>query len=130
MEPNNEKNSKGRAFGRFLLKVLISSIAVYVTSWLLPGVHTSQFLVSILVALVLGLANIFLRPVLIYLTIPLTVFSFGLFLIVINAALVILVSRIVPGFKVDGFWWAVAFSIILSIITGLLEIPVRQQKQE
>ncbi len=130
METMNKKDSKAKSLGRFLLKILISSIAVYITSWLLPGVHTGQFLIAVLVALALGVINTFLRPILIYLTIPLTVFTFGLFLIIINAAMVILVSRIVPGFQVDGFWWAVAFSVILSIITGLLELPVRKQRQE
>jgi putative membrane protein len=126
----NNKPGTGRRIGQFLLKILVSSIAVYITSWLLPGVHVEQFYISILVALVLGLINTFLKPVLVYLTIPITIFSFGLFLLVINAGLVILVSRIVPGFTVDGFWWAVAFSIILSIINGLLNIPVREKQRQ
>ena len=126
----NNKPGTGRKIAQFLLKTLVSSIAVYITSWLLPGVHVDQFLISILVALVLGLINTFLKPVLVYLTIPITIFSFGLFLLVINAGLVILVSKIVPGFTVDGFWWAVAFSIILSIINGLLNIPVREKPRQ
>ncbi len=113
----------------FLLKLLVSSIAVYLTAWILPGVHLDSFWVSLLVALVLGLVNAFLKPLLVILTIPVTIFTFGLFLIVINAALVMFVNHIVPGFTVDGFWWAVAFSLIVSLVSSLLEIPVRNQHQ-
>lgn len=129
METATNKKSTGKKVGQFLLKLLISSLAVYITAWILPGVHVEQFLVSVLVAFALGLVNSFLRPLLILLTIPVTIFSFGLFLIVINAALVMLVSHVVPGFRVDGFWWAVAFSLILSFITGLLELPVKKRDQ-
>lgn len=129
METAPNKKSTGKKVGQFLLKLLISSLAVYITAWILPGVHVEQFLVSVLVAFALGLVNSFLRPLLILLTIPVTIFSFGLFLIVINAALVMLVSHVVPGFRVDGFWWAVAFSLILSFITGLLELPVKKRDQ-
>lgn len=114
----------------FLLKLLLSSIAVYLTAWILPGVHLDSFLVSLLVALVLGLVNTFLKPLLIILTIPVTIITLGLFLIVINAVLVMFVNHIVPGFTVDGFWWAVAFSLIVSFVTSLLEIPVRNQHRD
>jgi len=130
MEETIQKSSRGQKIGRFLLKTLVASLAVYITAWILPGVWIDQFLVSILVAFALGLINAFLRPILVVLTIPITIFTFGLFLLVINAALVMLVSRIVPGFHVDGFWWAVAFSLILSLITGLLEFPLRKGTEQ
>lgn len=130
MEETVQKSSRGQKIGRFLLKTLVASLAVYITAWILPGVWIDQFLVSILVAFALGLINAFLRPVLVVLTIPVTIFTFGLFLLVINAALVMLVSHIVPGFHVDGFWWALAFSLILSLITGLLEFPLRKRTEQ
>jgi len=117
-----------KSIATFLLRLLVSTLAVFITGWILPGVHIDQFLTAILVAFILGLFNTFLKPVLVYFTIPLTIFTFGLFLLVINAALILLASRIVPGFRVDGFWWAVAFSIILTIITGVLQIPLKRKR--
>ncbi len=72
-------------------------------------------------AFVLALLNTFLKPLMVILTIPFTIVTFGLFLLVINALIIMLVSAIIPSFKVDGFWWAMLFSIILSIVTWLLD---------
>jgi putative membrane protein len=119
-----------KSIGRFLLHTLISALAVFITAKILPGIHINNFLTSALVALALGLINNFIKPILIFLTIPVTVFTFGIFLLVINAGIIMLVAHFVPGFKVDGFWWALLFSIILSIITGILEIPVKKKKEE
>lgn len=109
----------------FLLKVLVSSFAVLITSYILPGVHVRDFITALVVAFVLGLFNMLLKPVLVILTIPITILTLGLFLLVINAFIILLVTQLVSGFVVDGFWWAVLFSIILSIVTWLLEIPVK-----
>lgn len=102
-------------------KLVISSLAVLLTAWLLPGIHVDDYVTAIVVAVVLALLNGFVKPVLVILTIPFTVFTLGLFLLVINAAMVMLAERFVTGFHVDGFWWALLFSILLSVITSVME---------
>jgi len=104
-----------------LIQIIISALAVYFTAYILPGITVNSFLSSIGVAVVLALLNTFLKPVLILLSIPVTILTLGLFLLVINAFIIILASKIVDGFAVDGFWWALLFSIILSFVTGILE---------
>ncbi len=107
----------------FLIKVVVSSIAVVITAYLLGGVTVPDFTTAIVVAFVLGVLNMVLKPVLIILTIPVTIFSLGLFLLVINAFIIQLTGVIVSGFVVESFWWALFFSIILSIVTWFLELP-------
>jgi putative membrane protein len=102
-----------------IARLLLYSVAVLITAYILPGVDIGSFWIAIVVAAVLSLLNGFLKPVLIILTIPVTVFTLGLFLLVINALIVLLAAGIVPGFAVNGFWWALLFSIILSFFTIL-----------
>ena len=106
---------------RFLIKILITGLAVLIASYLLPGVNVENMVTAICVAAVLALLNSFVKPVLIILTLPITIFSLGLFLLVINAFMIMLASKFVPGFKVDGFWYALLFSIVLSIINSFFE---------
>lgn len=103
----------------FLTKLIVSSLAVLVTSYLLPGVEVNSIFTAIAVAAVLSLLNAVIKPILIILTIPITVVTLGLFLLVINAAMILLASDLVPGFSVPGFWTALFFSIILSVINSL-----------
>ena len=114
----------------FIIKLLVSTIAVIITSYMLPeaNVQVDKFTTAVIVAFVLALLNALLKPILIILTIPVTIFSFGLFLLVINAFIIQLASYFVGGFKVDGFWWALLFSIILSLVTWLLELPVKSKQ--
>jgi putative membrane protein len=104
----------------FLLKWLISTLAVIITAYLLPGVSVRSFWTALLVALVLGIINAIIRPIFVVLTLPLTVVTLGLFLFVINAVLILLTSAVVPGFEVRGFWWALLFSLVLSVISWAL----------
>ena len=90
-------------------------------SYLLPGIHVSTFWIALLVALVLSLLNVFLKPLLVLITLPFTVFTIGLFLVVINAVIIMIASAWVKEFKGDGFWWALIFSIIVSLITSIRE---------
>jgi len=108
---------------KYIFKIIVTSFAVVITAYLLKGIHVPNFTTAIVIAFVLTLLNIFLRPLLIILTIPATIFSLGLFLLVINAFIILLASSLVPEFKVDSFWWALAFSIILSVVSYILEIP-------
>lgn len=113
-----------------LLKLLVSSLAVALTTWLLPGVHVENFLTAIVVAAVLGLLNTFIKPLLIILTIPVTILTLGLFLIVINAFIILMTDDLVSGFTVNGFWYALLFSFILSFITSVLEGLAKQDDKQ
>ena len=108
---------------KFVYKVVVTSFAVVITAKLLPGVYLPNYIVAILVAIVLSLLNTFLRPLLVLLTIPASILTFGLFLLFLNAFMILLTSSIVDDFKIDSFGTAFIFSIILSLITFLLELP-------
>ncbi len=111
----------------FLIKTLVTTFAVVITSYLLPGVMVEDFFAALVTAFILGVLNMVLKPLLIILTIPVTIMSLGLFLLVINAFIIQLVDVIVPGFTVDTFWWALLFSVILSLVSYFLELPARQR---
>lgn len=99
-----------------ILNWLASASVIIVAAYILPGVHVENLWVALLVALVMGILNLLIKPLLIVLTLPITIITFGLFLLVINALLVLLASHIVPGFTVNNFWWALLFSILVSLI--------------
>ena len=104
----------------FLIRLLLTALAIILTSYLLPGVHIENFLSAIILSLLLALLNITIKPLLVIITIPVTFFTLGLFLLVINALMILLADAIMPGFIVEGFWWALAFSVVLWIINSLL----------
>lgn len=103
-----------------LIRILVTAILVMVIAHVMPGVSVASFVTSLIVAVVLGLLNIFIKPILVLLTLPVTLLTFGLFLLVINALMILLCSEIVGGFHVASFWTAVLFSIILSISQSLI----------
>ena len=103
-----------------LVNWLVTTLAVLIAAYLLPGVSVKNFFAALLTALVLGLINAILRPILVILTLPLTVVTLGLFIFVINALLVLLTSAMVPGFEVRSFWWALLFSFVFSIVSFVL----------
>ncbi|NTU43914.1 MAG: phage holin family protein [Chlorobiaceae bacterium] len=103
-----------------LLQWLINALAVYATAHLLEGIHIKSFGAAILVALVLGLVNALLRPVLVFFSIPFIILTLGLFLLVINALLLQLSASIVGGFTIDSFWWAIGGSVVISLISWIL----------
>lgn len=98
---------------------LISVLAVYVTAWILPGVHLNGFWSSVGLTLVLALLNTLVKPILVLFTIPVTILTLGLFLLVIDALIVMLASRLLSGFSVDNFWWAILYSVILSLVSSI-----------
>jgi putative membrane protein len=106
---------------KWLLQSILSAVAVLFTAQILPGVEVSGIVDALLVALVLSFLNTFLKPVLLILTIPVTIFTFGLFLLVINAIIIVVADALLDGFNVDGFGWALLFSLILSLINALLQ---------
>ena len=107
---------------RFLLKILLNALAVVVTSYLLEGVAINNYLTAVLVAIVLGIVNVTVKPILQILTLPITFLTLGLFLLVINAMMILLVDWLVPGFEVKNIMWALLFSIIMAVITYIFDI--------
>lgn len=103
-----------------LINWLISALVILSAAYILPGVHVASFMTALVAALFLGIINAIIKPILIILTLPITILTLGLFTLVINALLVLLVAKIVPGFKVDGFWWALLFGLILSVANSVL----------
>lgn len=103
-----------------LLRWLISALVILAVSYLLPGIHVDGLFAALITALVLGLINAIIKPVVILLTLPINLITLGLFTFVINAALVMLAAKIVDGFSVDGFLWALAFSLIISLTNSLI----------
>ena len=103
-----------------LFKWLIMALSILISAYLIPGVWINGVWAALWLALFLGLANVTLKPILILITLPINILTLGLFTFVINALLILLGSTIIKGFYVDGFWWAMLFSIILSIISCFL----------
>lgn len=103
-----------------LFRILITAILVMLIAHFMPGVHVTGFVTALIVAVVLGLLNIFIKPILIILTLPVTIVTLGLFLLVINALIILLCTYIVGGFGVDSFWTALFFSIVLSILQSIM----------
>lgn len=114
----------------FIMRIIVTSIIAFGLSYILNGVHIDSFWAAIIFAIVLAILNAIVKPILILLTLPLTLFTFGLFLFVINAAIILLTAEFVKGFRVDGFWWALLFSLLLSIITSVLYKEDRRGREE
>lgn len=115
----------------FLIKVLVTALAVWVAAYFLPGVHLQNDAKTILiVALILALLNAIVKPILIILTIPVTIITLGLFLLVINALMVIWTSNLVSGFKVDGWLTALFFSLIVSLVSSVLHSIARDRSSD
>jgi putative membrane protein len=115
---------------RFIIKIIITALSVFVADLLVDSVHINDDAKSVVVvALVLALLNTFIKPVLILLTIPVTLATLGLFLLVINALMVKWAAAIVPGFTVEGWWAALIFSLLVSIVSSLLEGFARKKEK-
>ncbi len=113
----------------YLIKILSIGLAVFVAAELLPGVTVSDFKWAFAVALTLSLLNTFVKPILIFMTIPATIVTLGLFLLVINAIIVLLADYFIStGFEVSGFWSALLFSIIVSAVGSFIERLTGQKK--
>jgi putative membrane protein len=108
----------------FLVQLLITAAAVILAAKVLPGIAVDRFRTALLVALVLSALNYFVKPLIILLTLPVTIFTLGLFLFVINAAMIVLAGKLVPGFRVDSLGWGLLFSLVLSFITYVLELII------
>ncbi len=127
----------------FLLKLMISAIAVMITAYFLDGVtmgnnqfittgspQVNKLITALLVAIVLAFLNSIVKPVLTLLSLPITFFTLGLFLLVINAIIILFADKLVDGFKVDGFWTALWFSLVLSLVSSFLDLTKGKEKEE
>lgn len=104
----------------FLLRVLANSVALYLASLLIPGIELTGLGPALLAGLVLGLVNAVIRPVLLFLTLPLTLLTLGLFILVLNGLLLQLVAWLVGGFTVSGFWPSIFGAIVVGVVSWLL----------
>lgn len=103
-----------------LLVWILNAVALLIVAYVLPGITIASFGSALIAAIILGLLNMLVKPVLLILTLPLTIITLGLFLFVINALLFWLAGSILRGFEVAGFWWAFGGAIVYSIVTSLL----------
>lgn len=108
-----------------IVRWLINALALFLTALLIPGIRIDGLWAGILAALVLGVVNAVIRPVLLFLTLPFNLLTLGLLTFVINALMLLLVAAVVHGFSVDGFWTALLGSVVLSLISGILSQIVR-----
>jgi putative membrane protein len=105
---------------KFIMRIIVTSIVAFGLSYILSGVHIDTFWTAILLAIVLAILNAVVKPIFILLTLPLTLITLGLFLFVINAIIILLADNFIKGFNVEGFWWALLFSLLLSVVTSVL----------
>ncbi len=105
---------------RFLIHWLVIALALWVTAYVLPGVHVDSTQALAIAAIVLGLVNALIRPVLTILTLPITILTLGLFYLLVNGLTFLLASKMVPGFYVDGYWWAVLGALGVSIVSSFV----------
>lgn len=105
---------------RFLARLLLNGIAIIVAAWLLPGLHITGPFPALVAGIILGFVNAIVRPILFLLTLPFTLVTLGLFIFVLNAICFALTAWLVPGFSVDGFWWALLGALLVSIVSWIL----------
>lgn len=114
----------------FVLKLLLSALAVVVLANILPGVTVDSFLTAIIVALVLSLLNFLVKPILIIFTLPITILTLGLFLLIVNALIILLADWLVNGFSVSSIWWALLFSLLLSLLNSILHSFIKSENKK
>lgn len=114
---------------RTIIKMFITAAVVLFLAELLPGITVKSYTSAIWVAIALAFLRIFVRPLIIILTLPITIFTLGLFLFVINACIILLADKMIDGFAVDGFWWALFFSLLLSGIQSSVFAYLKDRKQ-
>lgn len=114
----------------FIVNLLVTAVAAFVLGkYIMPGVHIDGFGAALIFALVLGLVNAIVKPILTILTIPVTILTLGIFLLVINALMILLADYFVDGIQVDGFWWALGFSIMLAFLSSIIGSLIGNNKE-
>lgn len=116
-------SNKDGSSGNLLTYLLINTISIFAVSYILSGIQIDTFLTAVIVAVVMAVLNVTLRPLLILITIPITIITFGLFLLVINVLVLYAAEALIGGFHIAGFWWALAFSLLVSFVNSILMGP-------
>src|SRR6266545_4272784 len=114
---------------RFLARLVLNGVAIILAAYVLPGIHIAGLFAAFVAGVILGFVNAIVRPVLFFLTLPLTLITLGLFIFVLNAICFALTAWLVPGFSVDGFWWAVFGALLVSIVSWILNGLVVGKKE-
>ncbi len=114
---------------KIIIKLLINALAVFILAHVLSGVAVDGYLGALIVAVVLSILNLFVKPILVIFTLPATILTLGLFLLVINAVIILLADKLIDGFSVDGFLWAILFSVLLSILQSILHSLLKEDKK-
>lgn len=111
-----------------LRNLLITTISIFAVSYILAGIEIDNFLTALIVAVVMAILNVTLKPFLILITIPITLLTLGLFLLVINVLVLYAADAMIDGFHIAGFWWALAFSLLVSLVNSVLLGPAKNQR--
>ena len=114
---------------KLILKLLINAVAVFIIAHVLNGVSVDGYVTAIIVAVVLSILNVLVKPILVILTLPITIITLGLFLLVINAAIILLADKLIDGFAVNNIWTAIVFSILLMILQSILNSVLKEDKK-
>ena len=114
---------------KFLLRILVIAAVSFGLAHVLSGIHVDSFWTAFVFAIVLAILNIFIKPLIILFTLPVTIITLGLFLFVINALVVLLASKFVDGFRIDNFWWGLLFSLILSLFTSIFDKQMEKDRK-
>jgi len=114
---------------RFLIRIIVIAAVSFGLARVLPGIHIDTFWTAVVFAVVLAILDIFVRPLIVLLTLPVTILTLGLFLFVINALVVLIASKLVNGFSVANFGWALLFSLILSLVSSVLEREFQRERR-
>lgn len=107
---------------KLIVGLIIRTFVLLVTAYLVPGFHIQSYSSALIVAIVLGILNALLKPILVLLTLPFTILTLGLFTFVINAVLLAIAANIVKGFTIDSFWTAIVASVVITIVGSLINI--------
>ena len=113
-------NRTGTHTGGILRNLLINALSIFAVGYVLSGIQLGSFVTALILAVVLAILNVTLKPLLIVITIPLTVITFGLFLLVVNVLVLYVAAALIDDFTIAGFWWALAFSLLVSFVNGIL----------
>lgn len=113
---------------KLILRLLLNALAVIILSYVLPGVGVDSMITAIIVALVLSILNFLVKPILIILTLPITILTLGLFLLIINAIIILIAAHFITGFEVSSIWWAIIFSLLLSFLQSILHSMLKEDK--
>lgn len=114
---------------KLIMKLILSAVAVILLAKLLPGVSLDNYTTAIIVAAVIAILNVLVKPILIIFTLPITIVTLGLFLLIINAIIILLADKLIDGFGVSSIWTAVLFSVLLSILQSMLHSLLKEDKK-